>query len=384
MLTKPSDIQYCGVNQDKIKSAKPTLNEDIVRYHHLYLTERHEIYKKKEIQKIAPPWTEDEVFLNYRFTNIRRELDRESKWLIQNVCEADIPLKDKILNCILFRTFNKSGTSELINMPILNIDSVDLEHYKQIFLTKQKADPDYVFFTPAFMTGGLKKGNAFKNPPYVRRTATVIAPDGSVHMKGEYITCRDFVNEHDGYDIEDWEKNIPTRMVRFVQRESLNGIAEDLINAKDQKEAFNRLTQVTGLGDFLAYQIFVDLTYIPEYKFSENEFVVSGPGCSRGLDMYFKDKDGMTYEECLFWLRDNIQSVWEQYGLRYYPEELFDHLEDYDRNYNVMMLENSFCENFKNVKARTGTGRPRNRYFPTSEKPTKKITKTGTSLADFM
>jgi hypothetical protein len=373
MKTKREDIHYCDVDIYKIRMAKPELNEDIVRLHHLYLTERHEIYKKKEIEKVPAPWTEDEVFLNYRFTNIRRELDRESKWLIQNVCEVDIPLKDKILNCILFRTFNKSETSKLINMPIIDIENIDLEYYKQIFIAKAKADPAYVFFTPAFMTGGLKKGNAFKNAPYVRRTATIIDAIGNVVRTGEYIDCRDFVNENDGYDIVDWEKNIPTRMLRFVQREANDGLVDDILNAKDQKTVFDRLTTITGLGAFLAYQIFVDFTYIPEFKFSENEFVVSGPGCSRGLDMYFKNRDGMNYEEALFWLRDNLEGVWKQYGLQYYPEELFDHLEEFDRNYNVMMLENSFCELQKLVKAKTETGRPRNRYTPT---PTKQVNKT--------
>lgn len=365
---RPKDVPYCGVSKTKIQNSKPTLDETVLKIHHLYMKERHEIYKRKELEKLQQPWTDKEVFLKYRFTNVRRELDRESKWLIENISEnGSLNLKDKILNSILFRTFNKSETLKLIGAPITKFETLDLEKYKNIFIEKSKQDKDYVFFTPAFMTGGLKKGNAFKNPPYVRRVANIINPDGTIEPEMEYIKARDFVNEREGYDLVDWEKNIPTRMLRFVQRESNEGIVEDILNCEDQKCVFERLLEITGFGDFLAYQVFVDLTYIPEFPFSENEFTISGPGCCRGLDYLFLDKDGMNYEECLFWIKDNIQNEWEKRGLEYDPEELFDHLDEENRNFNVMMVENSFCELSKMVKFERDEGRPRNRYTPNKQ-----------------
>ena len=64
-----------------------------------------------------------------------------------------------------------------------------------------------------------------------------------------------------------------------------------------------------AIGKFLVYQVFVDMTYIPYYKFSENEFVLSGPGCDRGIHALCKDLDGLTEEEFMFWLRDNIERI---------------------------------------------------------------------------
>jgi hypothetical protein len=367
LKTKKDDLKFCGVDSEKIKSAKPTLNEEVLKYHHLYITERTEIYKKKEILKLPQPWTEDEVFLKYRFTNVRRELDRESKWLIQNVCENDnLSLKDKIVNCILFRTFNKSETSELINMPIVDIETINLDKYEQIFIKKAEEDPKYVFFTPAFMTGGLKKGNAFKNEPYVRRVATLVHPDGTTEEM-EYIKARDICNSNDKFSIIDWAKNIPTRMLRFVQRYTKNGIVEEILECKTQEDVFNILSSITGFGHFLAYQVFVDLTYIPEFKFSENEFTVSGPGCSAGIELLFDDLDGMTHEEAIFWVRDNIENEWDNRELHVDMTELFDFLPEEDRKLNVMSLENCFCELSKLTKAKRGTGRPRNKYEPTQQ-----------------
>lgn len=374
LKNKLGDIPYCGVRKEVIDKATPELDLDELKIHHLYLTERHEIYKKKEILKLPQDqWTQDEVFKKYRFTNVRRELDRESIWLINNISENEnLSQKDKILNTILFRTFNKSETSKLIDMPIKNFEDIDLDQYKKIFIDKKYQDPNYVFFTPAFMTGGLKKGNAFKVPPYVRRVATIINPDGSLQEPQEYIKARDFVNANDGYDIVEWEKNIPTRMLRFVQRECNEGIVEDILNCNTQEEVYERLCGVSGFGHFLAYQIFVDFTYISEFKFSENEFSVAGPGAESGLDLIFKDRDGMTYDECMFWLRDNIEKIWGENNLEYYPQQLFDHLPEYDRCYNVMMIENSLCELSKLSRAKHGTGRPRSTYKQTDNQHIKK------------
>lgn len=379
MKTKPSDILYCAVSEEKIKAAKPTLNEDVVKYHHLYMTERHEIYKRKDIEKLPQPWTEDEVFLNYRFTNVRRELDRESKWLIKNISENEtLCLKEKILWSILFRTYNKSSTFEILQFPhALHIESIDddnIDEIRNVIEAYTLKNPKYVWFTPAFNTGGLKYANAFPkriaekaylNQPSLK--ATLIHPDGKKEEM-TYKEARDICEKDASYTIDGWEQNIPLRMIWLIKNVADSNIVLDIINAKSQKEVFDLLASIHGIARFLAYQIFVDLTYIPEFRFSENEFTISGPGCSLGISMLFNDKDGMTDEEAIFWVRDNIQSVWKNMGLEYNPEKLFDHLPEHDRCINVMMLENSFCELSKLVKAKTNTGRPRNKYTPTENK----------------
>ena len=46
----------------------------------------------------------------------------------------------------------------------------------------------------------------------------------------------------------------------------------------------------------------------------------------------------------------------------YNPEKLFSDLPEYDREMNVMSIENCMCELSKYIKAVNGTGRPRNKY----------------------
>lgn len=373
MRTKEADVPYCGVNEEKIKNAKPTLSEEVLGYHHSYMTERHKIYKRKEIEELPQDeWTDDEVFKMYRFTNVRRELDRESKWLIKHISENDdLTLEQKVLNSILFRTYNKSSTSTLFGNYITDFENLDIDGMREIFKAYAQENPKYVFFTPAFNTGGLKFANAFpdkiREKAYLNQPslgAVVIFPDGS-EQDMVYKEARDMVAEDPKLKIKGWEGNIPTRMMHMIKYIYDTGLHKEILEAETQRDAMDSLLKIHGFSGFLAYQVFVDLTYIPEYKFSENEFTISGPGCDRGLDLMFEDKDGMNSEEALFWIRDNIEAEWDKRGLHVDFNELFDHLPPEDRRINVMMLENSYCELSKYTKARRGTGRPRNRYTPT-------------------
>ncbi len=378
MQNRVADTKYCGVDEEKIKNANPIVNEEVLGYHHNYIFERHRIYKRKEIEKLPQAeWTEDEVFQGYRFTNVRRELDRESKWLIKEVSEnPNMTLEEKVLWSILFRTYNKSTTFNKLGLPgnfdILNIDKDDIEVFRKVIETHIEADPKYVWFTPAFNTGGLKYANAFPerisekvylNQPKLE--ITLIHPDGTEEVGVNYKIGRDLCAEGKGHKLKGWEQNIPLRMMWLIMNVKNNGVVQKILDSKTQKECFDELVNIHGLARFLAYQIFVDLTYIPEFKFSENEFTISGPGCDRGIDLILDDRDGLTHEEALFWIRNNIVHEWEKRGLVTDLDELFDHLPEYDQCLNVMMLENSFCELQKYTKARRGTGRPRNKYSPT-------------------
>jgi len=376
MKTKPDDIPYCGVDEDKIKNANPTLNEEVLRYHRQYIYERHNIYKRKEIYKLPQEeWTEDEVFKNYRFTNVRRELDRESKWLIKNVSEnPNLTLEEKVLWSILFRTFNKSKTLEKLNFPgdfdILNFTKEDMEKIREIIKEENEKDPKFVWFTPAFNTGGIRATWCFPKQRYYECTSSEIEVEvyNSEEIKKMKLKeAKEFIKENPDWKIKDYEYDMRMRMLELVKWARDNNIHQRVSSTSSQEEAYEILKEIPGFSKFLAYQVFVDLTYIPEYKFSENEFTVSGPGCDRGLDLLFDDKDGMNYEEALFWVRDNIEKEWDKRGLSVDFNELFDHLPEYDRCLNVMMCENSFCELGKYTSARRGTGRPRNRYVPTEE-----------------
>jgi len=372
MITKEADILYCGVDEEKIKNANPVLNEEVLGYHHSYMVERHKIYKRKEIEKLPQDeWTEDEVFKNYRFTNVRRELDRESVWMIKNISHNDqFTLEEKVLWSMLFRTYNKSSTFIKLGFPysidILNFDDKVKETIRTVIEHETEQDPKYVWFTPAFNTGGLKATWAMPETKGMYEcTSSNIEVEVETDNGIEKMTWReakDLQKQFPDYNIKGVEKSMPMRMIHLIDYVRKTDIVERIITAETQEKCYDIIREVDGFSNFLGYQIFVDFTYIPEYKFSENEFTISGPGCDRGLDLIFEDADGMTSAEQLFWIRDNIEAEWKKRNLEANYNELFDHLPEEDRKINVMMCENSFCELSKITSAKRKTGRPRNRY----------------------
>ena len=330
MKNKPSDRPYCGVRKSKIESAVPTLNKTNLLHLYDFITERYKVHLKKDVLKQSPPWTKDDVLSQYRFTNVRREHDKETKWLIEHIVHGKgLSYEDKLLNIILFRIYNKHETAELINMPIKFNPDWDPTKYRLKFIDAKLIDCHRVFFTGAFITGGTKRALKWYLPKDKQ--------DDLMEM----------------------------RVLWFIRYLIDAGFVSKLLEAQavDQQAVFKVLSSTLGIGEFLGYQMFVDMTYIPEFPFSENEFTVAGPGCVNGLKLIFKDTDGMTWEECLFWLRDNID--WLFSDLLNKPWELnklFSDLEPYDRHVNVMSLENCMCEISKYIRTVNGTGRPRKNY----------------------
>lgn len=326
MKNKPADTLYCGVSKTRIKKAQPVLNERNLLYLYNFIKRRYIIHLRKDVLKKDPPWTTDEVLKNFRFTNIRREHDKESKWVIEHIANnPELSYEDKLLNVILFRLYNKHETAELISMPFKFSQTPDWnpEWYRSLFEAALVEDPKRVFFTAAFHTVGMK--NTLKR------------------VTGESYA--------------------PMRILKFIKILINEGLVDDIKACVNQQEVYQTLTDYNGIGRFLAYQFYVDMTYIAEFPFSENEFTVAGPGCVMGLNYLFENRDGMTYEECLFWLRDNLDRLFvEELGKDWDAKRVFWDLPEEDRCFNVMSLENCFCELSKYIRAKDGTGRPRKRY----------------------
>lgn len=328
MKNKPNDRPYLGCRADKIKSAQPVLNIENFTHLHRWITDRYAVHIKKDVQKLPAPWTDNPIIQEFRFTNVRREHDKETKWVIENVCKADLSEANKWMNLILFRMVNKSETCK--NFMPIDFGNVD---WKGIVEYVSNTPSEYVMFTNAFKTSGVKGA-----------AAKVLGHTSA---------------------FKDKEHGVPplVSVIQYCQQlyedESLIYNIGQCVNAQ---QVFQVLQEVPGIGYFLAYQIFVDMTYCPESLWSENEFVVAGPGARRGLDLVFDNRDGMTYEEALFWLRDNWQVICDWLQLPWNPDEIFTDLEPEDRYMNVMSLQNCHCEISKYIRAVNGTGRPRNKY----------------------
>ena len=336
MQRKPKDKAYCGIRLDKLRDASctPVLSNNVPLLIH-WIQERHNIHKLKDILKLSAPWTKDPILAEYKFTNVRRELDKQTRNLIRMIVNnSSLTLKEKILNIILFKYYNLYTSIKQLKGP-WTIEELKnpavIQSIKQCYLDAPK---DFAWFSAAYYMSGIK--HAWSSP--------------KVHNL-----------------IKDEQLPVELRILFIVDYLITTSKLDEIVQAKDQLECFNILKKIPGLGKFLAYQIFVDCTYIPEFPFSENEFVQSGPGCHRGLKHVFLLSKGLTDEELLFWLRDNWQAIEDKYNFEHPNKEfhiskVFDDLPEYDRCVNVMMLENCMCEFDKYFKAYTIGRHPRRKY----------------------
>ena len=334
MEIKPRDELYCGVNADTVLKAHPVLNKKNFEYFMHFLDERFRIHVRKDVIKKPAPWTSDKVLSEYKFTNVFREDDRVTKELLHMVSyNPDLTLEEKVVNTFLFRLWNNPRTFSLFGGPFKADTMYNTKKLKAkarpVYHKICEQEPNYLWFSSAYNQGGTKRACQY--------------------------------SESNGRGV--YEQDIPLRIFHICSWMKDLAIYERLMAAKNQQEAYEIILSLRGLAKFLAYQVFVDLTYIDEFPFSENEFTIAGPGCRKGIDLVFEDKDKMSYEECLFWLRDYLKS-----------EEKFRAINTYfkkhDKEINVMSLENCMCEISKYIRTAEGTGRPRCHYKPRKEEPT--------------
>ncbi len=312
MKTKISDIHYCNVSKTRIGNANPTLNKKNLKLLEYWIQERYKIHIKKDIQKQTPPWTTDKILQKYKFCNVKREHDKESKWLIKNISiNNKINYEDKILNTILFRLINKSQTTQTFQP--LNFKKINIE---QIRKELKQFKPNYIYFSNAFFMSGQKTA------------ANKLSPT---------------------------ENNMIIKIIKLIQYYQKQNIVNKIKQCESQNQVYLTLKQQNGLGYFLSYQIFVDLTYIKEFPFSENEFVISGPGCIKGLDLIFNNYNNLSYDEALFYLRDNQKRIFKL-------NNLFKELPKHDKLLNIMSLENIMCEFSKYHRTENKLGRPKILY----------------------
>ena len=342
MKDKNKDWAYCNVNRIKIKNAHPKLSKTNFNHFLDFIDERFRIHVKKDLMHQPFPWTENPVLLSYKFTNVFREDDKTTRALLEIVTNnPNLSLEDKIVNTFLFRAWNNPETFKDFRLPAsaLHLYKPSFkETIRPIYKRLSEESPERMWWSSAYNQGGTKHAWKF--------------PDGDGYQRA--------YKESEAKKYPDWEADIPLRPFHVAVWLKRQGIVEKLLNSRNQKECFDIIRSVRGFADFLAYQVFVDLTYIPEFPFSENEFVVAGPGCQKGIDLVFKDRDGLSYEESLFWLRDFMKEDNRFIQLRAY-------LALYEKEINVMSLENCMCEISKYIRTVSGKGRPRCHYKPKEE-----------------
>jgi hypothetical protein len=136
------------------------------------------------------------------------------------------------------------------------------------------------------------------------------------------------------------------------------------------EEAYELIRTQPGFGNFLSYQVLVDLLYPVDYyggdsvlPFSPNDWSAPGPGAQKGLKQLVTDFNGFTRLDVMRWLRQNQKDEFDRLNLDfpYLETEGGDRVE-----LSLANIQNCLCEFYKYDKILHSNGRAR-RCFRNTE-----------------
>lgn len=309
-----------------------------------YTYERSNVYYLKEVLKSERPWTRDilkhrtphsdkNILDQFKFTAHRRELDRESRFLIRTVCEnAEITLDEKILNCALFRMFNcQEGTTYLKGWPV-KFNSLNIQEYYDFESSIESSKMNFQS-NAYFLSSCRRAGNQVSNSKY---------------------------------------KGFQSNLVNFIHQNM-----ETILTASKQEspeKVLEVLWKIDSFGQFLTYQIYQDFTYCTGYHLDNKSFVQVGPGAMEGIDWMvgieagdWENHPGLikndphdnkkviygsfkvkypenTYEDFLYWFQASLPRLMSENNLQWNPKEFQHYLPESQQDWGLSEVQNSLCE----------------------------------------
>jgi hypothetical protein len=258
-----------------------------------FAAERQAIYFRR-LNGNQAPWTNDAILQTYKFTNVYRAADRVSQFLIRRVIYnerySSAPA-EIVFRILLFKLFNKISTWELIENELGTP-------------TWQGFDPDAYdrVLGHAMAVGARLYAAAYIIPP-VALDRTKVKHRG--HLKLIDLIMRS----------------------RFVAR---------LENSPNLNSVFHQLKEFPSLGDFLAFQLAIDLNYSPVVDHSEADFVVAGPGACDGLAKTFKGSEARKPEQLIAMMVERQEEEFARLGIEF--QSLWG------RPLQLIDCQNLFCE----------------------------------------
>lgn len=276
-------------------SLAPAETTEVYDTYWTFATERQAIFFAR-FRGEEPPWTPDPVLSRYKFTNAYRASDRVSQFLIRHIIynadETTDDPNDIFFRIMLFKIFNRISTWELLEENVGHI------HYE---------DYQYKTYDKIISNAMAKKKTVF--------SAAYIMPSGASSF-GE-------AKKHRNY-------------LKLLEQMIREDVPKKLADMEKMRDGFELLLTYPCIGDFLAYQFITDLNYSCLTNFSENEFVMPGPGAKSGIRKCFKHTGGLSDAEIIEEVTKRQQEEFEKRDL--------DFQTLWGRPLQLIDCQNLFCE----------------------------------------
>lgn len=239
------------------------------------------------------PWSKNPILNTYRFTNVYRAADRVSQFLISEVqygAHRSQEPQEVFFRTMLFKIFNKIETWE-------NLESA---HGPISWRNTQLQAIDIT------LDSLLRRGHTIYSAAYIMPAPRL-----------------NEVRKHSNH-------------LRLIAKMMEDRLPDRLRQAPDLQSVYEKILQYPGLGRFLAFQYTIDLNYSSLLNFSEDSFVVAGPGALDGIAKCFISVKNMSPEHIISFVVERQNEELLSRGLKF--PGLFG------RALQPIDVQNLFCE----------------------------------------
>lgn len=254
-----------------------------------FVQERHNVWCRRQLGQ-AGPWTSDPILASRKFTNVFRVLDPGSQFIF-DLAEG-VDARTFLMRCFLYRHTGR------------------VEAWRSLLYETGE------YPTPDNLQDTLEAWRLYREA-------------GSPIFTGAYLV-------YPGSSIPGTDKL--ESMVTLTDRLfNGGGVAQQFLAAKSQQERFATLRRNKGVADFMSMQILTDYGYCDDAD-REDEFVVPGPGCRKGVAHITDTRDVAGFLRLARWelmQLDDCPSL-DINGTTRYP--------------SIMDVQNTMCEFSKYVR----------------------------------
>jgi hypothetical protein len=264
--------------------------------------ERQEILFKR-LSGARAPWTQDPILRRHKFTNAYRAADRVSQFLIKEVIyqpEFSSNISEVFFRILLFKLFNKIETWQLLSHTLgpPTLANYSFEQYDRVLQT------------------ALAAGEQIYSAAYM------MPPGG---------TFFGYARKHQNH-------------LRLLEKMIVEGLPQRVADSASMAGVFALLRDYPTIGDFLAYQYTTDINYSELTNFSEQEFVIAGPGAKDGIRKCFQDTAGLSDADLI---RVVMERQEQEFEIRNLPFRTL-----WGRPLQLIDCQNLFCEVSKYARVR--------------------------------
>jgi len=275
-----------------------------------WISERERIRLCKEVEGKEHPWTDDPILTKYRFCNVRREDDRVTIWVRQNIRERYVDHPYLWLMLCIARQINWPRT---------------IAH-----LIEAGAWPGTDNFE--FAPGITRELNAWQ-------------------AKGEKVYTGAYMISAPAEKGSDKQAYIAETVIGDLWRRR-DMFATWLAGAPTLQGTHERIMRSNGWGPFMAYQAVVDMRFTPLLSGAPDvaSWAASGPGTLRGLNRIHGRalKAPLSQEQALSEVRAIYKIAQAETGVAM----------------DFSDVPNALCETDKYLRVQLGEGKPRALYVP--------------------